>query len=57
MAWTPNLTMTNLGNLYRWVERVATDAIAWYMNEKEEKPTLVVPAMCCGADPEPCLVG
>lgn len=37
MVWTPNLTMTNLGNLYRWVERVAIDAIAWYMNEKKEK--------------------
>src|SRR5262249_14680340 len=37
MAWTPDVTVTNLENIYDWVERVATDAIAWYVDEKEQK--------------------
>jgi len=37
MIWTPDLTVTNLENIYGWVGRVATDAIAWYMKEKEQK--------------------
>jgi len=37
MAWTPDATMTSLSALYRWVEQVATDSIAWYLREKQPK--------------------
>jgi hypothetical protein len=37
MTWSSDAARTNLSRLYEWAERLATDAVEWYMTEKRRK--------------------